>query len=387
MRRILHFIKYNNAFTIGFVLLFLGSGVTLAANPDAVISKKETVRSIDNTYVIGASLDSYNFGLRVTDITEDDTSYFVTYTYTTIALDNYVWKDTTETKTLNVSKASLNGTDLGLFVAKELGQIIDSQVVYLKEVQKIEKSKGQSKKVVATTYSGLVGRMLSSREEVFDGYTPVIPKKEKEKDNNDQVAAVFDTDLSKRSQSIPKSVQLQREQEQQQKEQQQANKEAELQKRIEELLAQQNSQATTPPSETDTTDTSSGTTTPPPPPADTGSSTPVTPPPPPVNTSTSTSNTGSSTPSISGTTTPVVPPPPPPADTSSSTPVTPPPPPPPAEQTPEPTVTPPPANTSVTPPPSQEQTSQQTTATPPPPPPPPAPAPSTESATAETPAP
>ncbi len=54
--------------------------------------------------------------------------------------------------------------------------MINHQLSYLKEVQRLEKQKGASQKVVAIEYAGLVGKFLSPKEKTFPGYEPVIPE-------------------------------------------------------------------------------------------------------------------------------------------------------------------------------------------------------------------
>ncbi|MCX6701742.1 MAG: hypothetical protein NTX96_00915 [Candidatus Zambryskibacteria bacterium] len=175
-QKILNFIKYNNAFTIIFVICFFGFGVTFAANPDAIYSSEETVVSVDNSWIISADLDNYNFNLRINSITEDEKNYYATYSYQTMVIEDSVWQNKEIEKTLTVSKETLDGKDLGLYVAKELGENISYELSYLKRVQKLEKEKGESQKIVTTEYSGLIGKLIDPKQEVIEGYNPVIPE-------------------------------------------------------------------------------------------------------------------------------------------------------------------------------------------------------------------
>ena len=178
--RFKNFIKYHNAFSISFMIVFVGLSVVFAANPDlrdGIVSSQETVKSIDNSYILAANLDNYDFGLKITGITEDADNYYIIYTYKTIYIKDYVWQDIQKEKTLTVSKLDLDDKDLGLHVAEELSEVINYDLTYLKEVQILEKEKGLTQKVVATEYSGLIGKFLNSEEKVFPGYTPVIQEK------------------------------------------------------------------------------------------------------------------------------------------------------------------------------------------------------------------
>lgn len=177
--KFLLFIRYNNAFAIAIVLLFSGFGVTYAASPevrDSVYASKQTVVSVDNHAIVAVDLNNFNFNLRINTVTDDSKNYYVAYSYQTLVIADDIWQVTPVNKTLTVNKDSLDGKDLGLYAAKELGDNMDYELSYLKRVQKLEIEKGASQKVVTTEYSGLVGRLLNPKESVIEGYNPVIPE-------------------------------------------------------------------------------------------------------------------------------------------------------------------------------------------------------------------
>ncbi len=179
-QKLTHFIKYHNALPIVLSLILLSSGAVFAASPqarEAIISEETTVRSVDNSYIISVNLETHNPQLQITLVEEDDANYYVSYEYDTISIDDYIWKGFRISETLTVSKGSLNSRDLGLYVAEEISEIIDSEDDYLNKVQSIEKKTGVTNKVVTTEYSGLIGKMLSSKDEEFEGYVPIIPDK------------------------------------------------------------------------------------------------------------------------------------------------------------------------------------------------------------------
>ncbi|TRZ51802.1 hypothetical protein D4R99_03870 [bacterium] len=182
-----HFIQYHNFFTLGITLLFAGASASFAASPDlrsAVIAQNEVVRSPDNAYLINTDFDSYDMGLKIQTVTEDTDQYYIDYTYNSVEAVDYVWKQVPKNGSIKVSKKELEGRDLGLYVADQLGQKIDRILADLKDIQKEQKKEGVTQKVVATEYSGLVGRFLGTDEKVFDGYQPVIPETEKVIDTN-----------------------------------------------------------------------------------------------------------------------------------------------------------------------------------------------------------
>lgn len=185
LKKLAAFIKYNNAFSIGFALVFLSTAGALAASPElretvseSIVAAENQVTSVDNSYIVGVDLDAYAPKVQIVSITEDDEYYHVAYTLQTIDLAKGVWQDVIKEDVLKVSKIDLGGEDLGLYVTRQLGELVEYQHAYLREVQGREKEVGVSSKVVATAYSGLIGKFLDSTQEEFPGYTPVIPPPE-----------------------------------------------------------------------------------------------------------------------------------------------------------------------------------------------------------------
>ncbi len=182
---LISFLKYHNAVPLVVIFVFLGASATLAASPvardaisDAVIQKKETVISIDNSRIVSANLENFNPTLQIKEVTEDDEKYYVRYAFTNITLKDYVWQDSAEERVLSIAKAELSGKDLGLRVAKELGEVLDYESGFLKEVQAKEKKKGATKKVATVEYAGLVGKFLDPEQKEFEGYAPIVPEPE-----------------------------------------------------------------------------------------------------------------------------------------------------------------------------------------------------------------
>lgn len=176
LKRIIHFVQYHNFFSIAVMVVFMGTSVSLAASPElrqGVLSPKEIVRSVDNTYVVNTDFDAHDIGLKIESVAEDAERYYVDYTYNMIAVKDYVWQPIPVADSMKISKKELAWRDLGLYVAEQLGQVIDQHISYLKEVQEKEKKGGATQKVVATEYSGLIGQFLNTREKVFEGYKPV----------------------------------------------------------------------------------------------------------------------------------------------------------------------------------------------------------------------
>ena len=180
-QKIINFIKYHNAFAIGIIIVFVGFSTALAVSPelredivDVLVSEEQAVQSIDNNYILSADLDNFDFNLQIKDISEDPKNYYVLYAYQTIAIQDYAWQELEKEKTMTVSKEALGGKDLGIYIAEELGEVIDYELAYLREVQTLETEKGLTQKIVTTQYAGLIGVFLNPKEKVFPGYEPVV---------------------------------------------------------------------------------------------------------------------------------------------------------------------------------------------------------------------
>lgn len=192
MNRLLHFFQYNNAVPIIFAVVILGAGSAFAAtNPEVFIDSQQNVVSPDTTYIASADVTNFDFQLKITDITEDSDNYYVVYTYRSIGPVEYVWKEYITGGTLTVSHREIEGKDLGIFVARQLGELLAHERTYLREVQVAEKARGASSKVVVTEYSGLIGKFLDTKEEVFPGYVPVVAEESTPIVTNEQVAAAL----------------------------------------------------------------------------------------------------------------------------------------------------------------------------------------------------
>lgn len=171
----MRFLSYNNAVPVALTILISGAGATFAAtNPDSVYSSTQTVLTADNTYIANKNLAAYTPHIEITGVTEDADNYYVAYRLTTIDIVDAVWQDVVREEVLTVAKGVLGEYgDLGLYSTEQFKQIVDRQLVYLREVQEIER-RAVTQKTIATAYSGLVGGMLDDTTEELPGYVPVV---------------------------------------------------------------------------------------------------------------------------------------------------------------------------------------------------------------------
>src|SRR3989344_4230221 len=175
MQKFSHFLQYHNAIPIALGVLFLGAGATFAAtNPQAIYSEQQKVVSVDNTNIVGKDLSSYMPQVQITAVTEDADTYYVSYSFLTIDVQDAVWRDVVKNNTMSVAKSALGKYgDLGLYVTGQLNQNISHETDRLKEVQEIER-RHVSQKTIATAYGGLIGKILDDKTETLPGYTPVV---------------------------------------------------------------------------------------------------------------------------------------------------------------------------------------------------------------------
>ncbi|MBU4536488.1 DUF5011 domain-containing protein [Patescibacteria group bacterium] len=168
-------------------LITLGEGAsedTRVVNPiKSAITKKE----VDVVKILNTNFDKFDSKLQITEITEDDNNFFVSYQYLTLAVENRVWDEVIKEKNISIAKNILEGKDLSVYLSEELAEVIDTEIVYLKEVQEIQKIKKAKadklaqaeakKRTVASAYSSLIGKVLQVDESEFGNYEPIVKKK------------------------------------------------------------------------------------------------------------------------------------------------------------------------------------------------------------------
>lgn len=178
--RLINFIRYHNAFTIGLVLVFFGGGLIFASDDarEAVgeVIGREVIneQGVDNRTILAANLENFDFGMKIGNVSEDDKNYYVEYSFNTLGILDNAWQPTERRLSMIIDKSSLNGQDLGLYVQKQLNEVAQNELVYLKTVQTAELEKGKTEIVRTTEYTGLIGLVLDTRSEILPGYEPVV---------------------------------------------------------------------------------------------------------------------------------------------------------------------------------------------------------------------
>jgi|SRR5680860_66781 len=184
------FVKYHNAFSIALIFIFLAFTSAMAASEDVrdAILGEEIVEKIgvDNSFLLNADLASFDLAMEIVDVTEDAepldgeeiggrNNFYIDYQYQTLGISDNAWQPVLHQKRLVVSKTDLAGRDLGLYVIEELGEVIDSELVYLGQVQKNEKEiKGPTFVTEETKYEGLKKMVFNTKTKELPGYQPVV---------------------------------------------------------------------------------------------------------------------------------------------------------------------------------------------------------------------
>lgn len=173
-KRIIHFIKYNNAIVLILVLIFVaGSGVfaQTEAGQEFIGEKTTRVEGRDNTLLLEADLEAFDMDYRVERIEEDEQYYYVYYTCIDLVETASAWEYQLNEKVRKVSK-KLKG-DLGEYLAEELKEEYQARIKELKAEKAKAETEGQETRTEVTEYTGLIGKTLAVAEKVFPGYEAV----------------------------------------------------------------------------------------------------------------------------------------------------------------------------------------------------------------------
>lgn len=175
--KIINFIKYHNAFSIGLILVFLSSGAIMASEDvrNAIIGQEiVTEQGIDNSQLLSAELENFDINFKINNVLEDEENYFVDYAFNTIAVRDNIWQPVVKSEKFTVNKTALGNRDLGIYLAEEFSEAARGEMAYLKEAQKNERERGLTQIVRTTDYTGLIGLTLDLKNKILPGYEPVV---------------------------------------------------------------------------------------------------------------------------------------------------------------------------------------------------------------------
>ncbi len=174
LSKILHFLKYNNLTVLIVLAVFLLTGGVFAATPagrEAIGTKQTKIEGVDNSLLLAADLDNFNMDFKIDKIDQDESYYYVTYSYLDLAVVNNAWQYQLNEKVRKITRKLKE--DLGVYLADELKQQYDSRIKELRQAKTQAQSQGQESRVEVTEYSGLIGKTLDLAAAVFPSYQPV----------------------------------------------------------------------------------------------------------------------------------------------------------------------------------------------------------------------
>ena len=180
-KKILQFIKYNNAMVLILVLIFVVSSGVFAqtdAGQEFIGGSQSSIQGHDNTLLLEADLDNLNMDYRIEKIEQDDPStglgrgyYYVTYTFLDLMLRDNAWEYVLTEKVRKVSQ-TFRG-DLGEYLAEELSEEYNARLKELNKAKALAERVGTETRIEVELYSGLIGQTLELASKVFPDYEPV----------------------------------------------------------------------------------------------------------------------------------------------------------------------------------------------------------------------
>ncbi len=211
MQALVRFLSYNNAVPVGLSLLMLSVTAAFASSEEmreTVYDSETQVVAVDNTYISNIDLATFQPRAEITAVTEDEEQFYVSYTLSTIDIEDGVWQDVVKDRSITVTKAFLGDSiDLGLHISKELAQVVAAEHARLSETQQIEQ-RNVTPRIVATEYSGLIGRFMDPTVEEFEGYQPVVVAPEPEPNTPQVAGAAGSTNTSAPSGGAPATLSI-----------------------------------------------------------------------------------------------------------------------------------------------------------------------------------
>lgn len=176
-QKIIDFIKYHNAVSIGVSLILVLTFSAMASEDvrNAVIGEEIiTEQGIDNSQLLSADIENFDINLKIENVSEDEENYYIDYTLNTIAVRENIWQPVIKSEKFTVNKQGLGNRDLGIYLAEEFSEAVRGEMIYLKEAQRNERERGRTQIVRTTDYTGLIGLTLDLKNKILPGYEPVV---------------------------------------------------------------------------------------------------------------------------------------------------------------------------------------------------------------------
>jgi hypothetical protein len=181
--QITDFLKNGITTTVGLVVSIFGSADSQVANisqvledPVPIVEELSTTdeinfdntqtatqdkTEIDSSLLLGTDLDKFDVNLKITEVKENEESYFVTYQYKTFFIENNIWEIFTKEDNLSIYKKMVAGKNLENYISEKLQEIAKNELLYLKEIKVILRKKILDKQTkTSNTYRDFVGKKI-----------------------------------------------------------------------------------------------------------------------------------------------------------------------------------------------------------------------------------
>lgn len=197
MKTFLDFLKYNNAAPFIFLALILGAGTALATSPklrqsvfapEALVVSATLPVKTDTSRLLKEDLKDFDLVLRIDALTEDTASYYVSYSYRTLEVVDNAWQEVRKKGKMEISRQLLGKRDLKIYLTEQIGQVIDREITYLGEAQRVSRATDIAKK--SSKYASLVGQDMKKKDVAEASTSGAASAKEDVQETKEGVTAV-----------------------------------------------------------------------------------------------------------------------------------------------------------------------------------------------------
>ena len=94
-QKIIQFVKYHNAFSIGIIIILIFGASVFASGTvreNTIGGSRVEQHGIDNTALLAADLDGFDFSMKINNVNENTKNYYVFYSYQTLDIQKYILK-------------------------------------------------------------------------------------------------------------------------------------------------------------------------------------------------------------------------------------------------------------------------------------------------------
>ncbi len=185
MNSLIRTLAYHNGVPIALGLFFLLAATTFAASDGTLLPSKASDASeattTDSSVPIGtdalldADIADFDTRMRVTAVSEQVSSYEVSYTYRTLAIEDGSWRELERTGVLSVPKDQLSGMPLEAYVREQLREVAERERAFLVRAQTLElairsRAEQASNSNAASAFGSLTGLI-----DLTDAFLPPAP--------------------------------------------------------------------------------------------------------------------------------------------------------------------------------------------------------------------